>query len=252
MDYTLHTVRTRCLNANRLVRSNKTRKCDVRCAFTLIELLVVIAIIAILAAILIPVAGKVIASSHQVQCVSNGRQLLVAMKTYAMENKDQFPNFMGNKDVSLGPRYWLWSDILLQYSELTWSEYYQSNGERPNGMFACPASESGINGGARSDFGVNTQIVGVSQDGGETVEVFRSVLVEDPSKTIAFADSATVDGEGGSTCNRSVSAYTPEGIAYRHSGRANFFFVDGHVKSLTLEETPLEPNQPPWIARQSN
>src|SRR5690606_29037393 len=56
-------------------------------AFTLIELLTVIAIIGILAAILIPVVGKVRASARNSQCLSNVRQLAMANLLYAAKNK---------------------------------------------------------------------------------------------------------------------------------------------------------------------
>lgn len=59
--------------------------------FTLIELLTVIAIIGILAAILIPVVGRVRDSAKASQCVSNLRQLGMATHSYAADNDDRFP-----------------------------------------------------------------------------------------------------------------------------------------------------------------
>lgn len=56
-------------------------------AFTLIELLTVIAIIGILAAIMIPVVGKVRESAHRATCASNLRQLGVLVMNYAAQNK---------------------------------------------------------------------------------------------------------------------------------------------------------------------
>lgn len=60
-------------------------------AFTLIELLTVIAIIGILAAIIIPVVGRVRATARAAQCKSNLRQLGVATHLYVTDNRGVFP-----------------------------------------------------------------------------------------------------------------------------------------------------------------
>jgi len=65
-------------------------------AFTLIELLVVIAIIAILASLALPVFSSVQARAKQTKDMSDTKQIVLALKQFAIDNNGVFPYYAPN------------------------------------------------------------------------------------------------------------------------------------------------------------
>ncbi len=77
-----------------------------RRGFTLIELLVVVSIIALLTAILLPVFFSVRGKARQTACVSNLRQIGLAISLYAQDSDDLYPAGTDPSDVDTNPNIW--------------------------------------------------------------------------------------------------------------------------------------------------
>ena len=122
-------------------------------AFTLIELLVVIAIIAILAAILFPVFAKVREKARQTTCVSNEKQMGLAMLQYVQDNDERHP-MLQYYDANGQPI--IWSSAIYPYvnngdsSAYKGTTYYYGTG----GVWSCPSFPSK----QPAEYGVNFQI----------------------------------------------------------------------------------------------
>jgi prepilin-type N-terminal cleavage/methylation domain-containing protein/prepilin-type processing-associated H-X9-DG protein len=72
-------------------------------AFTLVELLVVIAIISLLAAILFPVYAQAREKSRQTSCLSNEKQIGLALMQYVSDYDEQYP-----AGLSVAGGKWVW------------------------------------------------------------------------------------------------------------------------------------------------
>ncbi len=71
--------------------------CLLPSAFTLVELLVVLAVVGVLAAIGVPVYGRVVEAGHAAKCVSNLRQLGSALGLYLGEHNMTMPTLVAGR-----------------------------------------------------------------------------------------------------------------------------------------------------------
>jgi prepilin-type N-terminal cleavage/methylation domain-containing protein/prepilin-type processing-associated H-X9-DG protein len=175
-----------------------------RKGFTLIELLVVIAIIAILAAILFPVFAKAREKARQSSCLSNVKQLGIALLSYAQDNDEMFHP---HRDTA---QTYAWMDIINPYV-------------KNSQIFKCP---SGTGPGVRVGTNVNNIYTHYGynwrQLGSDTAGSQRSLgSVTMPAETITYSDSVSY------VVSYYEHFYYPMAV---HNEGSNVGFVDGHAK----------------------
>jgi len=208
------------------------RRPEGRAGFTLIELLVVIAIIAILAAMLLPALSRAKGTARSVQCLSQMRQLGLAVNLYADENEDTFPRSQHSAfahgelpwERSLAPQ--------LGFTTATWTNLL-------TGVYRCAADRRAT----PLSYGLNVYFeLGPDDDyEGKPQTWRRMTAVPNPSATILFAETAS----GADHIMPNFWA-TPSDAAdvdsRRHQGRANYTFVDGHGEARKFE-TIYQPDR---------
>lgn len=206
-------------------------------AFTLIELLTVIAIIGILAAIIIPVVGKVRESARKTQSLSNLRQIGQAVIMYAQDNRDRLVH--AQNVPNSGDRF---SNVLQNFMENrapSTSQWLAS--WDVSDVYRCPAYDNPTQ-RWKTGFGMHMYLNAylVSGDYSQTnQEIWYGRLLTTrfptPSRTIII----------GSTTDHVIDVRRTTGFAEtntapnRHGNTANYLFLDGHVASLS-ESAALE------------
>src|SRR3569833_1272760 len=140
-----------------------------RNGFTLIELLVVIAIIAILAAILFPVFAQAREKARAITCVSNEKQIGLAMMMYVQDYDETFPlfqrnaspgeiDYLGNPAVASDPVSWYY--VVNPYVKNGTKGTPDPNTgkfELQGGVWACPSFPAQV---ARN-YGISNSIAGL-------------------------------------------------------------------------------------------
>ncbi|WP_043588818.1 prepilin-type N-terminal cleavage/methylation domain-containing protein, partial [Geminisphaera colitermitum] len=218
-------------------------------AFTLIELLTVIAIIGILASVLIPTVGAVRQSARNTTCLSNQRQIALAINLAAADNRDIYPPATDNGT--------LWPSSLRNYfggkSDNTNNNSLNSTLVVCPSRLLIPTAPTEIN---RSTYSLNPVImVDPINEPSRPTKINVSKITR-PSEIVLIADGVQQDhggaaarfykigGDGWKTANVSnADTIIDDGpdmdgsgnagsLRFRHKGKVNVAYIDGHAATL--------------------
>jgi len=250
-----------------------TARRGARAAFTLIELLVVIAIIAILAAILFPVFAQAREKARQATCISNHKQIGLALLQYVGDYDETYPQAWSTGYGNI------WYNMVQPYIKN--GDQYNGVAYGKGGVWDCPSFPEDF--GQAQKFGSTDGLFinNSNADPASPRSAWPITVIDSPAEKIIVAEKgrnnhplatprgfesfiamqwwwadSVMDGTvyNPSKDNSNVSINSTnnrdnepgvqiagefdrwEGgrtVRYRHNGTATCLFADGHVKGMT-------------------
>jgi prepilin-type N-terminal cleavage/methylation domain-containing protein/prepilin-type processing-associated H-X9-DG protein len=216
-----------------------------RRGFTLIELLVVIAIIGLLAAMVFPVFARAREKARQAVCLSNLKQIALAMMMYMQDNGSMYvPAQSPDNLMRWHGRRLTTNDPFDPTAGPLW-DYYRSETLKVCPSFSPAAEAEGFEQGT-GGYGYNAQYVGGSPTTWPAMcNPARESQINDPTATVLLTDAAFVDCEANlfeySFCEAPYyqlwGSPTDPSTHFRHGAFTNVAFCDGHARAMPMVYT---------------
>lgn len=251
-------------------------------AFTLVELLVVIGIIAVLIAILVPSLSKARKAADRTKCLSNLRQVGIAMSMYRNENRNRFfPSGNlgfwddgGGKALSPWSPQAYWGVAYLPYAVRNGS-YEGANGEQVvkhgRSLWRCPSSVTFADPGYSDQdktpcaFGLNAEVLRAG-NASQFKNAAEMIIAHDAPEQLLDGNGDWLtdwesNGSGWTRRGKNIWQWRDPsqpwyiggaGVReyYRHNKWCDVLWLDGHVSGIYEslgQDVPLR-----WYTGQAN